>query len=194
MTVATVTPEMETLIKSGLNKAEEGLSQLLGVPAAIKVDVMTLEPVFDLERLAWAPEAEVVGVYIGYSGDLTGHCLLCFEGDDAQNLAEYMLGGPDELELVDSAIMEAGNIFVSWLVNGLADSGDWKIIVTPPALARDMLGALVNTILAVASGTSEELFAVCVHFRTAIEGIAGNLMLMPDADSLRALTGLGRSN
>lgn len=194
MTGTQVAPEMERLVSTGLRKAEEGLSQLLGLPVSIRVDVMTLEPVFDLERLAWAPEAEIVGVYIGYTGDLTGHCLLCFENDDAERMANRMIGAPsDSQELTDSALMEAGNIFVSWLVNGLADCGGWKIMVTPPALARDMLGALVNTILAVASGTSEELLAVCVKFSTEVDGISGTLMLMPDAESMRALSGAERS-
>ena len=85
-------------------------------------------------------------------------------------------------------MLEAGNIIVSWLINGIADRGGWKIAVTPPALARDMLGALVNTILAVASVESEELLAVCVRFKAGDSGLTGTIMLMPDAESLRILS------
>lgn len=191
MTQVTIVPEMEALALAGLHNAEQGLCQLLGMHVGIEIDLMTLEPVFDLERLAWAPEAEVTGVYVGYSGDLTGHCLLCLDGENPNLLAGLLLGDMDDPEMVDSALLEAGNIMVSWLINGMADSGGWKIVVTPPALARDMLGALVNTILAVASAESEELFAVCVRFHTGESGMTGTIMLMPDAESLRILTGGG---
>ena len=63
---------------------------------------------------------------------------MCLDGDNPDILAHLFLGDTDDQELVDSALLEAGNIIVSWLINGIADRGGWKIAVTPPALARDM--------------------------------------------------------
>ena len=188
MTQMTVAPEMQALAMAGLNNAGQGLAQLLGTEVTLEVDRMALAPVLELDELAWAPEADVTGIYIGYAGDLTGHCLLCLDGDNPDILAHLFLGDTDDQELVDSALLEAGNIIVSWLINGIADRGGWKIAVTPPALARDMLGALVNTILAVASVESEELLAVCVRFKAGDSGLTGTIMLMPDAESLRILS------
>ncbi|MGI6081449.1 MAG: chemotaxis protein CheC [Limnochordia bacterium] len=188
MTQVTVAPEMQALIMAGLHNAGQGLTQLLGVKVTLEVDRMALAPVLELDGLAWAPEADVTGIYIGYSGDLTGHCLLCLDGDNPDIFTSLFLGDTDDREMVDSALLEAGNIVVSWLINGIADRGGWKIAVTPPALARDMLGALVNTVLAVASAESEELLAVCVRFRTGESGLTGTIMLMPDAESLRVLS------
>lgn len=188
-----------SLIRVGLARAEHGLSTLLALSIAIDVDVITLEPVLGLGRLAGSPEEEVVGIYVGFSGDLAGHCLLCLESESARHLAATLLGeAPGTSDLVDSALLEAGNITVSGLVNGLADSGGWRIQISPPVLARDMLGALLGTVLAAVSLSANELLAVRGRFRSdssdpsGAKEIAGTLLLLPDAGSLRALMGDAR--
>lgn len=165
----------------------------MGAPVALHVDLMTLEPVLSLERVAWAPESEVIGIYIGFSGNLAGHCLICLDETSASALAAFLLGGDEDApyEMAESALMEAGNIIVSWLVNAIADAGGWKILVSPPSLAYDMLGSLVNTILASALSTSEELMAVCVRFSADELNMTGTLYFLPDADTLRALIAAG---
>lgn len=186
-------PGTAVLVRAGLRRAEAGLGELLAAPVEIAVETLTLEPVLDLGRLAGAPEAEVAGIYVGFAGDLNGHCLLCLDGESAAHLAARLLGEvAASPELADSALLEAGNITVSGLVNGLADSGGWRIQVSPPVLARDMLGALVNTVLAAASLTSAELLAVGARFRSVAAEVRGTLLLLPDADSLTTLAGSGR--
>lgn len=180
---------VSALVSAGLARAEAGLAALLGTPIAIEMDEMTLEPVLGVARLAGPLEAEVVGIYVAFVGDLTGHCLLCLDGDSAAHLAGRLLGDLNaSSDLVDSALLESGNITVSGLVNGIADAGGWQIQTQPPALGRDMLGALVHTVLAAASLTADRLLRVQARFRADGEEIHGTLLLLPDADSLHILT------
>lgn len=178
------------LVRSGLGRAEQGLGELLGTAVAVDVELMTLEPALGLGRLAATPEAEVVGIYVAFAGDLAGHCLWCLDGASADRLAGQLVGmNGVPAALSDSALLEAGNIAVSGLVNGIADRGGWTIHVSPPALARDMLGALVNTVLAAASLTAEQWLAVQGRFCSQSGDVAGTLLLLPDARSLGLLTG-----
>lgn len=186
--------QLASLVQAGLARAEAGLSGLLAAPMSIAVDTIHLEPVLGVGRLVATPEAEVVGIYVGFSGDLAGHCLLCLDQGSAAHLAAGLLGdAAAQAELADSALLEVGNITVSGLVNGIADRGGWCIHVSPPALGRDMLGALVNTVLAAASLTASELLAVKGRFRSDAGDISGTILLLPDADSLRLLGGPGRA-
>lgn len=180
-------------MRAGLQRAEQGLTGLLGFPVRIRVEEVALQPVLAAGLEPGPAEQDVVGVYVGFGGDLTGHCLLCLGEASAAELAGQLLGGgPWEADLVDSALLEFGNIAVSSAVNGLADAGGWEIRVTPPVLGRDMLGALVNTVLAAASLAAAELLAVRAQFRCAGSEIAGTLLLLPDAASLRFLLATGR--
>lgn len=194
MQVGGVHPEPQTvdLIRSGLFRAEQGLSELIGSPVRIEVDMITLEPALNLDRMAGDPEAGVAGVYVGFEGDLAGHCLLCLSAASARHLVTTLLGVDDDPQMADSVLLEVGNIVVSGVVNGLADRGGWEIRVSTPSLGRDMLGALLNTVLTVASMTVAELLAVRARFRSAEQEIAGTLVLLPDARSLRLLAGMGR--
>lgn len=185
----TAVPEAAAaLVREGLARAARGMSELLGAAADIAVERMVLAPAWQLDWLASEPEAEVVAIYVAFSGDLAGHCLLALDGPAAERLADRLVGGvPAPPGLRDSALLEFGNIAVSGVVNGIADRGGWHIRVAPPELARDMLGALVNTVLASASAGHRELLAVQGRLRAGDLELQGAVLLLPDADSLREL-------
>lgn len=179
-------PRIDALVQAGLQRAEQGLSDLLGRSVGIDVDMMSLEPVLGLTRLA-RNEALVTGIYVAFQGDLSGHALLYLPPSNAERLASRLLGEAPPADMVDSALLEVGNITVSGLVNGIADCGGWRIHVSPPVLARDMLATLVNSILVEALQSSDSLLAVRGRFGTRGESLDGMVLLMPDAASLGAL-------
>lgn len=177
------------LVQAGLDRAEAGFGELLGLPLAIQLELLSLEAPDVVAARAGRPEEPVTGIYVAYDGDLSGHCLLYLNDASVQQLARRLLGDQATPALTESALLEVGNITVSGLVNGLADSGGWRIQVSPPTLARDMLGALVGSILAAASLASRELLAVRASFRAGGEAVRGTVLLMPDAASLYKLLG-----
>lgn len=175
------------LVQAGLSRAEAGFSTLLEVPLQIEVEGLGLEDPAGLAALAGRPEELVTGVYVGFAGDLHGHCLLYLDPENEQRLVQRLLGDDAEAALSESALLEVGNITVSGLVGGVADRGGWRIQVSPPVLARDMLGSLLNSVLAAASLSSQKLLAVRARFHTQGEAIQGTVLLMPDAASLAVL-------
>ncbi len=175
------------LMQAGLARTEGGLSGLLGAPVQINLEILSLEPAPGLSRLAGGPADVVTGIYVAFSGDLRGHCLLYLDDVNVAHLVQRLVGETADADLVQSALLEAGNITVSGLVNGVADNGGWCIQVSPPALARDMLGSLMGSVLAAASLSSPELLAVRARFQVRGGEVQGTVLLMPDAASLQAL-------
>lgn len=179
------------LVQAGLSRAEFGFSLLLDLPLTIHLELLSLEPPTVLSQLAGNPEETLTGIYVAFDGDLRGHCLLYLDDHNVARLVQRLLGDPAPPALVESALLEAGNITVSGLVNGLADSGGWCIQVSPPVLSRDMLGCLINSVLTAASLSSAELLAVRARFQARGEAVQGTVLLMPDAASLGVLLQAG---
>ena len=179
------------LVQAGLTRVETGFGSLLEVPLHIEMEVVSLEAPAALAGLATRPEELVAGVYVAFAGDLCGHCLLCLDAGNEQRLVQRLLGPDPPAALADSALLEVGNITVSGLVNGVADGGDWRIQISPPALARDRLGSLINSVLEAASLSSRKLLAVRAGFHTQGEAMQGTVLLMPDAVSLAVLLQAG---
>lgn len=144
--------ESKKVIKAGLLKAGEALSEIVERrfnPAEISV---TYHDPFELPSLSENPETPVAAAFYQVEGDLSGFLLLVFPTDEAEAIAQVLLGpeAADEA-LVDSALGEIGNIVGSSFLNYLADYFSIYAAPTPPQVVRDMLGALMETLAAVAA-------------------------------------------
>lgn len=145
--------ESKQVIKASLLKACEALSGIVERrfnPADISVtyhDPLEL-PSLWLEK----PEATVAAAFYQVQGDLSGFLLLVFPTDEAEAIAQTILG-PEAADgvLVDSALGEIGNIVGSSFLNHLADHYRIHAAPTPPQVVRDMIGALMHTLAAVAA-------------------------------------------
>lgn len=188
MTMGAVPEPAAELLRLGLEQAARSLTAFSGLETAIAVEGMALEPPWRLPPPAAEPEAQVVGIYVGFLGDLRGHCLLTLDAVRAGRLADRLLGGAPAPEAVrESALLEFGNIAVSGVVNAIADRGGWLIGLSPPVLARDTVAALVNSVLAAASAEHREVLAVRGRLRVGELELWGTILLLPDARSLQEL-------
>lgn len=188
MTMPSLPPAAAELLAHGLAAAARGLSAFAGLPAAVAVEEVVLAPPGQVALPAGDPEEPVVGIYVGFAGDLRGHCLLVLDAAGAARLAGRLLAGAAApAELADSALQEFGNIAVSGVVNAIADRGGWRIRVSPPALARDALACLVHTVLAAASLERPEVLAVRGRLKVGALELCGTILLLPDPESLQAL-------
>lgn len=188
MTMAFVPPAAAELLAHGLAAAARSLSAFAGAPAAIAVEDVAVAPPGQVALPEGDPEQPVVGIYVGFGGDLRGHCLLVLDAAGARRLADRLLAqAAAPPELADSALLEFGNLAVSGVVNAIADRGGWRIRVSPPALARDALACLVHTVLAAASVEHPEVLAVRGRLKVGALELCGTILLLPDPESLQAL-------
>lgn len=174
-----------TAVRCGIARAERSLTLLLGRPAAIRVRRAALAPALALEGLAGPPEAEVVGIHAGFGGGLRGHGLLLLERDAEERLADALLGGRvGGSDLRRSALAELGNVVLGAVASGIADARGGEIRLTPPAVVRDMRGAILHTVLAAAAPVAPEWLVVQASIRVGGADARGTLVLLPDPAGL----------
>jgi chemotaxis protein CheC len=138
---------LRELANIGSGKASGSLSALLGRPVDISVPSARAVSFAEAVEATGDPEAEVTGIALGIVGDLEGIVLLLVSPADADALCT-MLGVEPGSEYASSALGEVGNIVGSSYINALAEMTGMAIEPTPPATATDMLGAIVETVLA----------------------------------------------
>jgi chemotaxis protein CheC len=104
-----------------------------------------------------------------------------------------MLGVEPDDEIGLSALGEIGNIVGTSYINALAAMTGTDIEPTPPATATDMLGAIVESVLAPAAQTGDVALVLDSNLMVEGEGCSISFLLVPDqggVDQLLARLGL----
>jgi chemotaxis protein CheC len=138
---------LRELANVGSGTASTALSTMLGRSIDISVPSAVALPLAEAVEAAGPPEQDVTGIVLGINGDLTGTVLLLVPPSDADAICR-LLGVEPGGEYAPSALGEVGNVVGSSYINALAAMTGMAIEPTPPATATDMLGAIVQSVLA----------------------------------------------
>jgi chemotaxis protein CheC len=183
---------LRELANIGSGKASTALSSMLGRSVDISVPAARVLPMAEAVGVIGDPEAEATGVVLGVVGDMGASVLLLFTPHDARLMCG-LLGVESGTELGESALQEIGNIVGTSYINALAEMTGMALEPTPPATATDMLGAMVQTVLAERAGASN--VALLLDSKLLVEGedCAVSFLLVPEqggVDQLLARLGL----
>ncbi|MGE5589058.1 MAG: chemotaxis protein CheC [Bacillota bacterium] len=180
-------------VAQALYHAGHGLSEMVGRPISIAAPVVELVPTEDVAVLAGGPEQVVVGIYLGVTGQVTGHVLLIFSSASARRLAGVLWDGPvtpEEHPLTSqdvSALAEAANITTSFFFNYLSDRSGLVIAPTTPTVVEDMLGAVLDGVLAELSLYGEQALLTQTVFSGPSGELTGQLIFLPHLSTLQTL-------
>jgi chemotaxis protein CheC len=184
---------LRELANIGSGNAGTALSALLGRPVDISVPNASALELADAVDAAGAAEDVVWAVAVAVGGDLEATALLVVSEHDAQAIAA-LLGVDLDSEEGRSALEEVGNILVASYVSALGSMTGFVLDLRPPAAARDMLGALVSTVIAARSDGRDLAIMLDSELRIERDHIALSFMLLPTpegVDELLARIGLG---
>jgi chemotaxis protein CheC len=94
-----------------------------------------------------------------------------------------------KLQLRDSALSEQGNIILGAFLNALAQITGWVLPTTTPAVARDMLGSIMDLAGSMFGviGDSALLVRTSLHVKGLDDELGGTVIMIPDPGSLEAL-------
>jgi chemotaxis protein CheC len=172
----------------GAGNAAGSLSQLLGASVDLDVPAASLVPLPDATATVGDAEAEVFAVYTGIQGAVGGCVLLVFSEASAATLCS-LLGVDSRDEMGLSALQEIGNILTSSYVTAIGQLSGFALEPRPPVVAHNMLGALVDGVLAMAALDADSVLLV----RTAmhIEGVQAEFgfLFVPEHGAVGALLG-----
>ncbi len=175
----------------GAGNAATALSQILGKRVDMTVPRARVLEFDKVPELLGGTENLVVGVYLRVFGDIQGNIMFLLPTDSAEKLIEMLMGsiGEDGIagEIAQSAVMEVGNILTSSYLNALSAFSGLTVVPSTPALAYDMAGAILSTILIELSEVSDYALLIETEFLGNGKSIDGNFFLLPDLDSLHVL-------
>lgn len=172
----------------GAGNAATALSMLLGkkidmtVPA---VNVVRLEDV-----VAEDGESEVAGTVVRVLGDIAGNILLVFLSETAGNIIAKLVGSneaPDS-EMGNSVLCEIANIISASYMNSIAQLTGLAIAPSVPAVAYDMLGAILTTTFIESNQYDEYILDIeTVFLDETEEDIGGHFYYIPMPGSLEKI-------
>jgi chemotaxis protein CheC len=183
---------LRELANIGSGTASTALSSMLGRSVDISVPNAFVLPMAEAVSAIGEPEAEATGVVLGVVGDMGASVLLLFTPNDAKQMCGF-LGVEAGTEIGESALMEIGNIVGTSYINALASMTGMEIEPTPPATATDMLGAIVQTVLAEKAGSGDVALLLDSQLVVEDSDASVSFLLVPDAggvDLLLARLGL----
>jgi chemotaxis protein CheC len=177
---------LRELANIGSGKASTALSMLLDRPVDISVPSARALSFADAVEATGDYEEEITGIVLGIVGDLEGTVLLLISPQDADTVCQ-ILGVEPGSEYAPSALGEVGNIVGSSYINALAEMTGMAIEPTPPGTATDMLGAIVQTVLAGQAHAGD--IALMLDSELEVEGSDCSIafMLVPSEDGVGEL-------
>ncbi|HEX3032341.1 MAG TPA: chemotaxis protein CheC [Bacillota bacterium] len=188
---------LQQAVSQGLAGSGAVLSEMVGLPIEIQAPVMEIVPLNRIAEMAGG-EAEVgVALYLAIAGEIEGHLLLFFSEQNAYSLvdllleqpvgttAEAILKGTGELASMEtSALSELCNVTGSFFLNALSDLTALEITPSTPAVVKDMLGSILDYILADLSCRGDQALMVETRFVGQQGGFQGSFYLLPTPEAL----------
>src|SRR5690349_9913181 len=170
---------LRELANIGSGTASTALSSLLGRSVDISVPNAFVLPMAEAVGTIGDPESEATGVVLGIVGEMPGSVLLLFTPKDAELMCG-LLGVEAGTEFGVSALMEIGNIVGASYINALGQMIGLELEPTPPAAATDMLGAIVETVLAERAGAGDVALLLDSDLVVEGEDCSVSFLLVPD--------------
>ncbi|MDR3355263.1 MAG: chemotaxis protein CheC, partial [Synergistaceae bacterium] len=158
----------------GTGNAATALSKLLGRMVDMDVPVAELVPIYEVAAHYGLPETPVCAVLVRTEEEFSCSLIFMIEEEKADLLADLIIpmdvSGMDEetkLQIRNSALSEQGNIILGAFLNALSQITGWVLPTTTPAVARDMLGSVMDLVASMFGviGDSAMLVKTSLHIK-----------------------------
>jgi chemotaxis protein CheC len=184
---------LRELANIGSGTASTALSSMLGRSIDISVPRARVLALAEAVEATGPAESEVTGIVLGVAGDMAATVLLLVPPADAVRLLALLGVGPED-EIAASALREIGNVVGTSYLNALAQMTGLELEPTPPATTTDMLGAIVQSVLAGHAGDGDLALLLDSALEVEGEDCSVSFVLVPHhggVDLLLSRLGLG---
>jgi chemotaxis protein CheC len=185
------------MANEGIHNAARGMAAMVGDSVRVSRPVVRQVPLSDIPNLLGSPEIETVGIYLRTEGEIAVQIMQIVPYAYALELVDRMLGYPPNTTqhlgtLERSALAALGNLAGSFFLNAVASATGLSIRPTPPAVMVDMVGAILDILLATpASGESERVLMVQATFSRGERQALVEFWVVPDHTTLEIVARKG---
>ncbi|KAB7668660.1 chemotaxis protein CheC [Bacillus sp. B1-b2] len=182
----------------GAGNAATSLSKLLNKTIDMKVPDVQIVSFDQMMEMAGGSENIVAGVFLRLEGDVPGSMFFMLPIEQANKFIRDMIGDsaidlsqPPYDEIALSALQELGNILSGSYLSSLSDLTNLSLYPSVPALAIDMVGAIVTYGLIELSQVSDYAIVINTELvekdHEVSKRVNGHFFLLPDPDSFSTL-------
>ena len=181
------------MANEGIHNAARGISGMVGETVIVSRPVVRRIPITEIPSLLGSPETEAVGIYLRADGDIASQIMMVVPYHYALELVDMMMGyTPGTTQhlgtLERSALAELGNLTGTFFLNAVATTTGLGARPSPPAVMVDMVGAILDIILATsATGLSESVLMVQATFLRGDREAEVDFWVIPDRTTLEAV-------
>jgi chemotaxis protein CheC len=187
---------LEVMAQDGIHRAAEGFSGMMGKKVTVSQPRARLMPFTELPYALGGPESEAVGIYLQMQGQMSGQVMLALPYNKALELVDLLMEVPTGTtqqmgSLERSALAEVGNITTSFFLNAISASSGLDVRPSPPAVIVDMIGAIVDIIVATSGGVREKILLIEAEFVCDGRSVEANFWMIPDPATLEIFSRQG---
>ena len=184
--------EFNLISNMGAATAAESLSKILGRRIDLSIPEVKITPVEKIPEFLGNLDDPYMGVLLGIEGEINGTLLLILQENVGYDLVDMLYGKTTAQvkELSEdgvSALKELTNIIGSSILNVYAEKS--KLVVKPnvPTFVHDFLQSIIDSILVMHNIQHDYAIVMETAFYFEDDRVVGNLMILPEAESLKTL-------
>jgi chemotaxis protein CheC len=183
---------LRALTSEGINNAAQGFSGMLGRSLTVSDPDVKLISLNEIADMLGGPENEAVGIYLRAEGDIPAQIMLIIPFGKAMELVDMLMGEPAGTttvlgKLERSALAEVGNLTGTFFMNTVARMSGAELRPTPPAVVVDMVGAIMDIIIATTGGVYDKVLLMEAKFDIGQREVMADFWVIPDHNTLEAL-------
>ena len=183
---------LNTIASEGIKNAADGFSGMVGRRIEVSNPEIELVPLLTIPKIVGGLEDDAVGVYLRFEGDMMGQIMMIIPHQKALELVDLLMGlekGTTKHlgSLERSALGELGNLCGTFFLNSIAKTVGASFRPSPPAIMVDMLGAILDIVVATAGGVNEHVLLMHANFMDGIRFVETNFWVIPDMKALNNL-------
>jgi len=180
---------MQVIADAGIHNAANGFSELLGQSLNVTQPLVRMIPFVEIPNMLGGPEVEAVGIYLKVEGDFPGQMILVLPYPKAIELAALLLEVPQNSiktlgSLERSALGEMGNMTGTFFLNSVANLTGLSVRPSPPAVMVDMVGAIMDVIVATTGGLGSQVLMLQATFVYGERQAETDFWVIPDLNTL----------
>jgi chemotaxis protein CheC len=185
--------KIQSLVTSGFENAARGLSGMIGMGLKVTDPTVKLVHLNDVPMTLGGPENDAVGIYLRVEGELSGQIMLVMPYEKSLEIVDMVsdlpFGTTQKLGRMErSALAEVGNMTGTFFINALADATGFSSRPTPPAVMVDMVGAILDVIVATIGEVGDQVFMFQATFSCGDRETKTDFWVIPDPVTLEKLT------
>ena len=173
----------------GAGNATTALSQMLN--QNMSVPKVALVPFNEISDVMGSEDQTVVGIMLGFEGDVEGMMMFLFDTKSAHHLVNTLMmrdkedGVEEGAEFSDmdmSALNEIGNIVSGSYLTAISKLTNLKMISTVPEMTIDMIGALLSVPASEFGKYGDKLLLIQSQFGE-LDFVNGYFLMIPELNS-----------